>query len=375
MNTQKKRVVYLIGAGASHGSIESAGCSRNTLMRGLMDPLIKEIGNLVRSKPRKYGKLKRFVNNIIVNKVDLEHIITFLDESPSSMHRQFAEELRHVFAKGLKKELREIERIIGKDRFALYSALLDMHRIEKCPEVLCGILSINYDEYIEAAVKDVYGEFVNVDYGLDIQGMENENTELLLLKLHGSFNWEDNWPIELAGKGSKNPLLIPPGIQKAKSRYPFNVLWELARDMLDCDVLRIIGCRLSGNDWDLLSLLFSTRNIHATKTSPYVIEVIDSPERTLQLQEQYPYLEVRPLLELKDQDIGSHFIFELLGRSPRDFENLDYADRKEEVTRCCGERNWFRMWLQQKAEAFERDLGVGSTATTSGQFQKLLQEV
>ena len=340
-----------------------------------MDPLAEEIGNLIRSKPRKYGKLERFVNNIIVNEVDLEHIITFLDESPSSMHRQFAEELRHVFAKVLKKELREIKRIIGKNRFALYSALLDMHQIEECPEILCGILSINYDEYIEAAAKDVYGKAFNVNYGFGIQDMENENPSLLLLKLHGSFNWEDNWPIEPAGRESKNPLLIPPGIQKAKSRYPFNFLWGLARDMLECDVLRIIGCRLSGNDWDLISLLFSTRNIHATKARPYVIEVIDSPKRALQLQEQYPYLEVRSLFELKDQDIGSHFISELLGGSPRAFEDLDEDDRKEAVKGCYGEKNWFRMWLQQKAEAFERDLGVGSTATRSGQFQKLLQEV
>ena len=339
-----------------------------------MDPLAEEIGNLIRSKPRKYGKLERFVNNIIVNEVDLEHIITFLDESPSSMHRQFAEELRHVFAKVLKKELREIKRIIGKDRFALYSALLDMHQIEKCPEILCGILSINYDEYIEAAAKDVYGKAFNVNYGFGIQDMENENPSLLLLKLHGSFNWKDNWPIEPAGREPKNPLLIPPGIQKAKSRYPFNVLWGLARDMLDCDVLRIIGCRLSGNDWDLISLLFSTRNIHATKAGPYVIEVIDSPKRALQLQEQYPYLEVRSLFELKDQDIGSHFISEFLGGSPRAFEDLDSIEFEKAFAQCYDGMNWFRMWLQQKAEAFERDPSM-STDTESGQFQKLLQEV
>ena len=370
MNTQKKRVVYLIGAGASHGSIKSAGCSRNTLMSGLMGPLIEEIGNLIRSKPRKYGKLRRFVNNIIHNEVDLEHIITFLDESPSSMHRQFAEELRHVFAKVLKKELREIKRIIGKKRFALYSALLDMYLIKKCPEVLCGILSINYDEYIEAAAKDVYGEAVN--YGFDVKSMKDSKHPLLLLKLHGSFNWKDIWPIEPTRREFKNPLLIPPGIQKAKNRYPFNVLWGLARDMLDCDVLRIIGCRLSGNDWDLISLLFSTRNIHGTNARPYVIEVIDSPKRALRLKKQYPYLEVRSLFELKDQNIGSHFISELLDVPPKPFEDLDSTELEKAFTQCYDGINWFRMWLQQKAEAFERDLGAGSTKTATGQFQKLL---
>ena len=370
MNAQKK-VAYLIGAGASHGSVKSVGCSRGILMNDLRQPFVDAVHDLVYSKPRKYGVLRGLVNDVIHNEVDFEHIITFLDESPSAIHRQFAEELRQVFAKVLKKELDEIKRDIGNERFALYSALLDMYQIEECPEILRGILSINYDEYIEDAAKVVCGKAVN--YGFGVQNMENAKYSLLLLKLHGSFNWKDSWPIEVTGRRIKNPLLIPPGIQKAKNRYPFNVLWGLARDVLDCDVLRVIGCRLSGNDWDLISLLFSTRNVHGISTRPYVIEVIDSPKRAFQLKEQYPYLEVRSVFELEDQDIGGYFISELLGGHPRAFEDLDDIDLKKAFTRNYDGINWFHLWLKQKAEAFERDPEIPSTNTKSGQFQKLLE--
>lgn len=369
MSAQKKRVVYLIGAGASHGSVSSAGCKRSTLMSALGLPLATAVRELVCFKSKKYGTLKGLVNNIINDEVDFEHIITFFDESPSAIHRQFADELRHVFAKVLKKELHEIKQDIGKERFALYSALLDMYLIKGCPEVLNGILSINYDEYIEGAAR-VVGETIN--YGFGVQNIENAKRSFLLLKLHGSFNWKDIWPIEITGRGTKNPLLISPGIQKAKNRYPFNVLWGLARDVLDCDVLRVVGCRLSGNDWDLISLLFSTRNVHGTTTRPYVIEVIDSPKRAFQLKKQYPYLEVCSVFELKDRDIGDHFVSELLGGPPRAFEGLDHTDREKALTRDYGGINWFRMWLQHKAEAFERDPSIMSTDTESGQFQKLL---
>ena len=334
--------------------------------------LANAVRDVVHSKPRKFGVLSGLVNNFIHENVDFEHIITFLDESPSLIHRQFADELREVFAKVLKREFREIERDIGNDRFGLYSALLDMYRVDGCPELLQGILSINYDEYVEEAARLIYGEAV--DYGLGASSMMNGDRPLLLLKLHGSFNWKDIWPIEVHRKTSNKSLWIPPGIQKAKDRYPFNILWGRARDLLDCDVLRVIGCRLSGNDWDLISLLFSTRNAHGRNTRPYVIEIIDSPIRAFELKGEYHYLEMRSIFELEDQDIGQHFISELLGGPPRSFEDLDDDDLRYSRTRSYSGINWFRMWMEQKAEAFERDLSISSTDTESGQFQRLLQE-
>ena len=373
MNAERPRVVYLVGAGASHGSVQSVGCNRGILMADLRLPLANAVHDLVRSKPRKYGNLRTLVNNFIHEGVDFEHIITFLDESPSITHRQFADELRNIFAKVLKRQFREIERDIGKERFGLYSALLDMYEVDGCPEALRGILSINYDEYIEEAARSVRGEAV--DYGLAGDKVEDGSHPLILLKLHGSFNWKDVWPIEMGRKATTKSLWIPPGIQKGKNRYPFNILWGRARDLLDCDILRVIGCRLSGNDWDLISLLFSTRNTHGGGRSPYVIEIIDAPTRAFRLKDEYPYLEMRSIFELQEQEVGQHFISEFLGGSPRSYDDLDADDLNLARTRSYEGINWFRLWMEQKAEAFERDLNINSTETETGEFRRLLQEV
>jgi hypothetical protein len=67
-------------------------------------------------------------------------------------------------------------------------------------------------------------------------------------------------------------LWIPPGIEKDKDAYPFNILWGKAFEMLDCDVLRIVGCKLKQNDWGLLSLIFNTQ-LETDQT--YEIQLID----------------------------------------------------------------------------------------------------
>ena len=171
-------------------------------------PLANAVRDLIRAKPRKYGSLKTLVNNFIHDKIDFEHIITFLDESPSITHREFAEELRKIFAKVLKREFREIERDIGKERFGLYSALLDMYLTDGCPEALHGILSINYEKNLEEAARLLYGE--KVDCGLSARDIGSSSRSLVLLKLHGSSNYKDIWPIEVTRKARTNSLWIPP---------------------------------------------------------------------------------------------------------------------------------------------------------------------
>ena len=272
----------------------------------------------------------------------------------------------------LRAELTAIRRDLGDDRYGLYSALLDMYKVHGCPEELGGILSINYDEYVEAAAEKVYGEAV--DYGISVYNGRVGETGPKLLKLHGSFNWKDTWPVEASNRALGMPLWIPPGIQKAKESYPFGVLWGLAREMLNCDVLRIIGCRLSGNDWDLISLLFSTRHAHAKRDKPYTVEIIDCPKQAFGLKEQYPYLGVRSVFEIEDLGIGRQLISEVLGGPPRSFELLTEEEQLRAARVGHEGKNWFRMWLEQMAEAFVRELTNVSMDTPSGAFSKMLAE-
>ena len=154
-------------------------------------------------------------------------------------------------------------------------------------------------------------------------------------------------------------MWIPPGIQKAKQAYPFNVLWGAARELLACDVLRVVGCRLGPNDWDLISLLFSMR--HAGIGHRPHIEVIDSPGHAIALKEAYPYLQILSILEV--EPIGRVIINELTSKVIQPFEAFD-TNEQEEILEIVGrERNWFDLWLTTMVEYHSTEIGDLSTPT------------
>lgn len=369
MNQQsiRKKVVYLIGAGASQGCVNFVGNGRGILMKHLTQKLADRVHCLVKGSFRDDNRLIDLVNTVVDEDTDFEHVITFLDESTSDQHRMFAERLRDVFEDVLRRELESIEEEIGEDRYRLYAMLLDMYEIQGLSEELNAILTINYDDYIEGAASTVYDS--PVDFGISIGDGTNPNHRLKLLKLHGSFGWNETWPITTNGNAST--LWIPPGIQKKKERYPFNVLWGLAREVLDCDVLRIVGCRLSPSDWDLISLLFTTRHSN-TLRSPYKVEVIDSPCHAFRLKEEYPYLDIQSLLEIRDYEIGSRLIGELLGTPPKSYDSLSLNERERVLDAAGNESNWFRVWLEHMAEALFVEPTIESLDTESGLFNQLL---
>ena len=337
-----KSVVYLLGAGASHACAKFVGSAHGILMRDLNPLLDREVRLLVRKSVDCDRKLAELVNAVIDDDEDteFEHIITFLDESPSERHRNFAGRLREAFQSVLRRQLDAIEREVG-NRLTLYSALLDMHRIEGFGEELKAILTTNYDNFAETAARK--GHNMAIDFGIQMEDQDCEEKEVLrLLKLHGSFSWHDEWPVREASAPPKT-LWIPPGIQKSKGRYPFNVLWGLAREALDCDVLRIVGCRLSGSDWDLISLLFTTRHGN-TNRRPFTVEVIDSPGHAAVLQKTYRYLDVKSLVEIETYGIGRKIVGNLLGSEAREYVGLDQAERELVES---ASRNWFQLWLAE----------------------------
>ena len=370
LNGEKSKVAYLIGAGGTQASIKAVGGATGLLMRDLSPRLAAGARELVTSR-RKYTRLAGIVNEIVVDDADFEHMITFFDESPSAVHRDFAGDLRRIFERVLKRELAQTKRALGQDRLGLYSALLDMYNVDGINERLQGILTLNYDDYIEDAAKVVYG--AEVDLGMEV-GQE-PNRGLSVLKLHGSFGWKDVWPIRMDRRTGR-PLWIPPGIRKAKDRYPFNLVWGRAREILDCDVLRVVGCRLGPSDWDLISLLFSTRHSNQGRGNPYLVEIIDSPRHAMRLKTDYPYLDVRSVLELETYEVGPNLVSELGGGfrpfgnlTPEEAENLlGVSDSEEQPP-----RNWFQIWLMQMGEGIQRELGEAATDTPSGMFRKWLR--
>lgn len=361
----RRVVVYLFGAGASHGCVKAVGSNWGILMQDLGPDLVSAVRELVEDRYGQHRELAALVNEVVNDEMDYEHLITFLDQSASAIHRAFAADLRNVFERVLKQRLDAIKQELGGAPTGLYEALLDLYEVRGVGEVLGGMLTINYDDYIEQAIQTFPDR--SVDFGVNLGETEQKGASIRLLKLHGSFGWDDAWPIVASEGDSK--LWIPPGIQKAKDRYPFNALWGLAREMLDCDVLRIVGCRLSPNDWDLISLLFSTRLTNATGRT-YSVEVISSPEHARNLAREYPYLGVRSVLEL--DEIGPQLVCEFIGGEPRSYDSLPEDEQETVRKKADTVSNWFRLWLKQMAEWMNRE--CESVDTPRGKLRALLEE-
>ena len=233
-----KRVVYLMGAGASHGCAARVGSPHGLLMDHLKEPLGLGMHDLVENEYKSDSSLTNLVNTLVSDQADFEHVVTFLDESPSGVHQAFAADLRVTFEKVLRDQLRKIQTDLGEDPVGLYSALFDMHNLPGFPECLAGVLTTNYDLYIEQGLAKA--GFGPIDFGFPVRnGDIPAEGHTKLIKLHGSFGWTATWPpttvaMDDADQGST--LWIPPGIAKRKQGYPFAVLWALAREILACDV-------------------------------------------------------------------------------------------------------------------------------------------
>ena len=373
-----KRVVYLFGAGASQACIDSVEGEQRILMKDLNDPLGAAVKGRFDPDAAAYRPIANLIADVINSNTQYEHVITFLRQSPSEAHRRFAHELSDLFAMVLRDLLKEVEDDLGEDRFLLYAALLDMHTIDGFAEQLRGVLTLNYDTFFEAAAQAVYGGCV--DYGVPASDMRPESESLRILKLHGSFGWQDEWPIQQEPLTMTDKALwIPPGIDKGKAQYPFNVLWGLARELLDCDVLRVVGCGLHPTDWDLIALLFTTRYGNATAAGagrngvPYTIEVIDAPHRAWELRRNYPYLDVQSMLEIEAMGVGKQLVGEFLCTAPQSFTSLDKDEAQALKDAVKGEHNWFELWLQQMGEGLVRDPNVGSIATEMGILSRLVE--
>jgi hypothetical protein len=354
------RVAYLLGAGATHGSIKSQGSGVSLVMPGLIGALCERMRERYLEDFVNEPGVGRLVNEVVDTSTDFEQLITFLEDTPSDVYRRFAQALKKVFSTVLRSQLDKAQAELGPNHSALYAVLLDMYLVDSFDESLAGFLTLNYDAFLEHAVVERLGQ--SVDYGVDVHGRPQAPADVnpvRILKLHGSFGWKNAWPIEMAAPHDPG-LWIPPGIRKAKTDYPFNAIWGAARELLDCDVLRIIGCNLGPNDWDLVSLLFTT--MHARDAAePYRIEVISWPSDGLRMAGDFPYLNVQSLLELPD--VGPVLVSELLGTDPLEYESLDDDNQKLALEKSKDIGNPFEHWLRLKAELMFRELPSIGTPT------------
>jgi len=351
----KQRVVYLLGAGATHGGIKFYGGSSDILMPHLSQELFDDMRDLLQEQFSAHLNLETLVNSVVNSETDFEQLITFLEESVSATHRAFAGGLKYIFAHVLRSRLKMARQELGDRHCLLYATLIDLYNVIGFDESLNGFLTLNYDDFLERAILDHMNSDIN--YGVAIDTSDPSESAIRVLKLHGSFSWSEHWPIESSEEGES--LWIPPGIRKRKTEYPFNAIWGLARELLDCDILRIIGCNLGANDWDLVSLLFTTKHLNARST-PYQVEMITDFSTATRVKTQFPYLDVRHFVEV--EDIGPQIVSELLSGEPRSFDQLSFLEAKTLEERFQSNvPNPFAYWLKMKGESVRLDLPTVAT--------------
>lgn len=292
--------------------------------------------------------------NAFTDTPDVEHFISILE-----YQNKFgaAEIIRREYREAILKIAGSVSQTPPRQN--LYSVLLDYQlnlANKHLGENLLGFVSFNYEDILENTISTF---FRPVNYVF--KHYRKAGAPVNVYKLHGSFNWINERPIKIRkmkNVGSKPSLWIPPGVDKKKDTYPFNLLWgQLTEELLKCDVLRVIGCSLSRNDWGIIPVLYTMRDF--VERNGFDIEVIASPGTAENITRNYGYLNVKSMLEM--EDVIDYFREEL-GNLKNDKE------LKKEISDSLSDRekgNPFRDWLLSKLYYLAQTLDV-SIGTPDG---------
>jgi hypothetical protein len=344
-----KKIVYIIGAGATQAESVHAGRKVNLLMKN--NPLGLGISERVLNTALIGRKQIRKILDI-EEEADIEKLITLLTATGLKQNIEYAEIFRRRY-------FIEIIRSI-KDAGILYNpelaiALLQMHKNSKFlgREKLSGIISLNHDNLFQEASQTVHS-CINLGFEFTADDFEvGDITQApYLIQLHGSFSWRRHKTIhvvKIKSGSNYDPSMtwIPPSIVKETKDYPFNKLMGLAYELLaDCDILRIVGCSLSQNDWNLISLIFNAQNAQYNSLKRcFKIELIMDIENFDLFKKEISYLRnITPIYQVNDGDFSDY-------KKPREEREGSELD------------NPFEFWLKTKVKFHisEGQFDMGST--------------
>lgn len=289
------RIVYLIGAGATQAEIDHRGGEKiNLLMQDNPELGVLGLATRIIKRAKKYNRLNRTPAS--GSTTDVEKLISLLDNTGLVAHRTAASELRQLYREEILKALRKTK-VIQEPELAIY--LLRMHKsttFNEKKERLVGIIDLNHDWLLQVASQKVHGG-INVCFAFRQRDFRFQEHAPRIVKPHGSFNWYNTRPITVSAvetKRSRDMLWIPPTILKESKDYPYNKLTGVAHEMLatNCDVLRIVGCRLSQNDWNIVSLLFNAQYHQSLKGKGcFRVELIMPHKDGEDIKKEYSYLQ------------------------------------------------------------------------------------
>jgi hypothetical protein len=275
LNVNMDKIVYLFGTGSTCAEMNRQGIESDVSMRGIG----KNVIDLSRKNNGGYSKLQQTFT--IPEDQDIEIIISLMEgfrDPTGGEFKKICEELRLLFRLYLTSQICEkhVKPVIS-------SAILDFHKnypaeMGASGEKLTGVLTTNYDSVLDDAFSRIYGG-VSYGYPHESEIYKPDNSIPPLLKLHGSFNWKLNANKLIVSRNFENEKVLdgtacwmPPSVFKRPSENVYQQLWATARNLLvDCDILRVVGCSLRTEDFALISLIFTSQ---ITNNKAFKIECI-----------------------------------------------------------------------------------------------------
>ncbi len=342
--TKPKKVVYLFGAGATQAEIAYQGGHKVNLLMRDSDVYGEGVCSRILKKADIHKKLEIQKGD----EIDIEKLISLLVSSSRTKYRKIAEDLRKLYYNDILDVLAKTG-LLRTPELAI--GLFEMHKnqvFSKNVEILSGLIILNHDNLFSTASQKVYkGVKLGFKFSSDIHKcfLENEKGKNpLIIKLYGSFDWINGIPIKVRElstkpKYSNNVLWIPPSILKESRGYPYNKLMGLAYELLAkrCDILRVVGCSLNQNDWNVISLLFNSQynqlyNQLLSKKSCYKIELIIDQPNGENIKKECSYLQnITPIAYLTDGYFGNY-----------------KEDERKKLPKTSGLDNPFMYWLKTK---------------------------
>ena len=129
---------------------------------------------------------------------------------------------------------------------------------------------------------------------------------------------------------------------------------------MECDVLRVIGCSLNRNDWGLIPLIYTSLRL-SRKNSPYEIEIIDFLDKGEKIKNDYPYLNIKSLIEIPEVISYLNDVYDLKNTTIPKFVKDDLSSDASKKL------NIFELWL--KAKRFDRQAARRSLSTRKRFFE------
>jgi hypothetical protein len=283
------KIVYLFGAGATHAELQNIDRYLVQKNRGL---LVSDVSSRVIEKARRDANYLRGVRTVsgISGSLNIEMLISLIENSKIHHWEKKTQRLKNL----VQEDIEAVLRPSRTRRFYLHKALFELHKhaaTEKSEE-LTGLISLNYDDILDAAYRQFYGE---PRYCFSIESGPLAANGIPLLKLHGSFSWKNQ---KIRGR-QRTIEIIPLGSSKNYIHPPYGCIWNQALEtLIGCDTLRVIGCSLSQNDFHLIDLLFKA---HLERGIPLDIEIIAGEKVGTAIRANYGFFTaLRTLIEIKD---------------------------------------------------------------------------